>query len=63
MKKILIFVSVLLMISGVSCNEKSVTSTSEMETSADNPESIEITQLMYKQEHLSFPEDMSERMG
>jgi len=60
MKKILIFVSALLMISGTSCSEKSETSISE--TSAES-KSVEITQLMYKQEHLSFPEDMSERMG
>ena len=60
MKKFLIFMSALLMISGVSCAEKSATSTPEI---SEEPKSIEITQLMYKQEHLSFPEDMSERMG
>lgn len=60
MKKILISVSALLMISGVACAEKSGTGTPE--TSAE-PKGIEITQLMYKQEHLSFPEDMESRMG
>lgn len=60
MKKILIFMSALMMISGVACAEKKTDSTPE--TSAE-PKSIEITQLMYKQEHLSFPEDMENRMG
>lgn len=60
MKKFLIFMSALLMTSGVACAEQSTTSTPEI---SEKPKSIEITQLMYKQEHLSFPEDMSERMG
>ncbi|MDE6781144.1 MAG: hypothetical protein K2J40_06780, partial [Ruminococcus sp.] len=60
MKKILIFMSALLMISGAGCAEKIQTSQPEV---SSEPAGVEITQLMYKQEHLSFPEDMSERMG
>lgn len=61
MKKILIFMSALLMISGTSCNGKSAT-TATPENLAEI-KTVEITQLMYKQEHLLFPADMSNRMG
>lgn len=60
MKKILIFMSALMMIAGVACAEKKTDSTPEISA---EPKSVEITQLMYKQEHLSFPEDMENRMG
>ncbi|MCM1508139.1 MAG: extracellular solute-binding protein [Ruminococcus flavefaciens] len=61
MKKFLIFMSALVMLSATACAEKSAT-TGTPETSTET-KNVEVTQLMYKQEHLSFPADMSERMG
>ncbi|MDE5772316.1 MAG: extracellular solute-binding protein [Ruminococcus sp.] len=60
MKKILILTTLLVMMSGVSCAEKDKKNTPEI---SFEPMGVEITQLVYKQEHLSFPDDMSQRMG
>lgn len=60
MKKILILTTLLVMLSGVSCAKKDKKNTPEI---SSEPTGVEITQLMYKQEHLSFPDDISQRMG
>ncbi len=60
MKKILILTTLLVMLSGVSCAKKDKKNTPEI---SSEPKGVEITQLVYKQEHLSFPDDISQRMG
>ncbi len=60
MKKILILTALVVMLSGVGCAKKTKKNTPEIPS---EPKGVEITQLVYKQEHLSFPEDMESRMG
>lgn len=60
MKKILILTAVAVMLSSVGCAKKVKKNTPEIPS---EPKIVEINQLVYKQEHLSFPEDMEQRMG